>query len=76
MEKHDGTELEEMAEKYEQLKTQVEQYFDDDHGRARNKVPVVKAVEKPSKEEWLQHQATHTICTVVQALLSGTNGET
>ena len=44
VEKHDGAELEAMAEKYEQLKTQVEQHFDDDHGRARKKVPVVRPV--------------------------------
>ena len=30
---HDGTELEEMAGKYEQLKTQMEQYFDDNNGK-------------------------------------------
>ena len=57
---HDGTELEKLAEKYEQLRHQMEQYFDDNNPQIRGKVPVVKAPEKPAKEEWLQHQATHT----------------
>ena len=38
----------------------MEQYFDDTNPQIRGKVPVVKAPEKPTKEEWLQHQATHT----------------
>ena len=57
---HDGTELEELAEKYEQLRIQMEQYFDDDNPQTKSKIPVVKAPEKFTKEEWLQHQATHT----------------
>ena len=57
---HDRDELEEMAEKYEELKAKVEQYFDDTNGRTKVKVPVVQAPEKPTKDEWLRHQATHT----------------
>ena len=57
---HDGTALEELAEKYEQLKDQMEQYFDDTNPQSRGKIPVAKAPEKFTKEEWLQRQATHT----------------
>ena len=57
---HDGTTMEELAEKYEQLRDQMEQYFDDTNPPTKNKIPVVKAPEKPTKEEWMQHQATHT----------------
>ena len=49
-----------MVEKYEDLREKVEQYFDDNNSPGMRKVPVVKAPEKPTKEEWLQHQATHT----------------
>ena len=57
---HDRDELEEMAEKYEEFKAKVEQYFDDTSGHTKDKAPVVRVLEKPTNEEWLRHQATHT----------------
>ena len=53
-------EYEELAKKYEQFKTQVEQYFDGEHCENRKReVPVLKAPEKPTKKQWQEHQATH-----------------
>ena len=52
--------MEVLVGKYEELKTKVEQYFDDNNLQSRSKVPVVSVPPKPTKEEWLQHQATHT----------------
>ena len=52
--------IEDMADKYEELRQKVEEHIDqENHGRAR-KVPVVKAPDRPSKAEWERHQATHT----------------
>ena len=60
IEEYKGKELEDIADKYEDLKTKLEQYFDDANCRNPNKVPVVGAPVKPTRNEWLQHQATHT----------------
>ena len=57
---HDRDNLEEIAEKYEELKAKVEQYFDDTNGHTKDKVLVMRVLEKPTKEECLRHQATHT----------------
>ena len=54
-------EYEELAKKYEQLKVQVEQYFDDENSETKKRdVPILKTPEKPIKEQWERHQATHT----------------
>ena len=52
--------LEDIADKYEELKTKVEQYFDDSSGQVKKRVPIVKVPDKPTKDVWLRHQATHT----------------
>ena len=52
--------MEDLANKYEKLKTKVEQYLDDDNYKSRSKILVVNAQPQPTKEEWLQRQATHT----------------
>ena len=57
--------LEELANKYEVLKSNVEDYFDKEHAQGTRDVPIVKAPSKPTREQWEQHQATHTICTMV-----------
>ena len=54
-------EFEELAEKYEELKGKVEQYFENEQNqREKRKVPVVSAPQKPTQEQWERHQATHT----------------
>lgn len=53
-------ELEELANKYEVLKSKVEDYFDKEHAQGKRDVPTVKAPSKPTREQWEQHQATHT----------------
>ena len=64
---HDGvapeenkTELEEMAEKYEQLKQQVEMHFDIENQKEAVGAQMLKAPTKPTEEQWERHQATHT----------------
>ena len=48
-EEYKGKDLEDMADKYEDLKAKVEQYFDDvNHGNS-NKIPVVGAPVKPTR---------------------------
>ena len=59
-EEHGGNEMEDLADKYEELKAKVEPYFDDNNYQSKPQIPVARAPNKPSKEEWLQHQATHT----------------
>lgn len=55
-----GMGMEKLAEKYETLKQQVEMHFDLDSQKEAKEVPVLKAPVQPSKEQWEQHQATHT----------------
>ena len=57
--------FEELANKYEELKVQVEHHFDIEHAQEKRDVPTIKAPSKPTREQWEQHQATHTICTMV-----------
>ena len=59
-EEHDGDELEDLANKYEELKAKVEQYFDDDNHKSKSKIHVVSVPPKPTKEQWFQHHAIHT----------------
>ena len=40
--RYNGEELEDIAGKYEELKTKVEQYFDDANYGGQNKIPVVQ----------------------------------
>ena len=54
-----GKELEDIVGKYEDLRTKVEQYFDDANHGNPTKVLVVRTPVKPTRNEWLQHQATH-----------------
>ena len=53
-------EMEELAQKYEKLKNQVDEYFDANNGEDRDEVPILKAPQKPTREQWERHQATHT----------------
>ena len=52
--------MENLADKHEDLKMKVEQYSDDNNYNSKSKIPLVSVPSKPTKEEWLQHQATHT----------------
>ena len=53
-------ELEEMVEKYEQLKQQVEMHFDIENQKEVAGAQILKAPAKPTEEQWERHQATHT----------------
>ena len=53
-------ESEELANKYEKLKIQVEDHFDQEHAQEKHEVPIIKTPSKPTKQEWERHQATHT----------------
>ena len=61
-------EIEDLAAKYETLKTQMEQYFDGENQKEKRNVPILKAPQKPTREQWEKHQATHTIRGMVQTL--------
>ena len=53
-------ELEELANKYEGLKIQAEDYFNNEHAQGKRDAIVVKAPSKPTKDQWEQLLATHT----------------
>ena len=48
-----------MARKFEDLETRLAEQFEE-HGNEDRTPPIVKAPEKPTKEEWARHQTTHT----------------
>ena len=51
---------EKMQDKVEELADQVTRHFEDDNGRDGRKPPVIKAPLQPTREQFEQHQATHT----------------
>ena len=53
-------EMEELNEKYQELKNKVDEYFDDENGQQFKTPPIVKAPTKPTREEYERHQTTHT----------------
>ena len=52
--------VEELDSKYQQLKTKVEEYFDDQNGEQYRTPPMIKSPQQPTKEEYEKHQTTHT----------------
>ena len=54
--------MEQLDQKYQQLKNKIEEYFDDEHGKEYKQPPVVKTPPQPTREEFERHQATHTPC--------------
>ena len=53
-------ELEKLNEKNQQLKDQMEEYFDDGHGEPQKVPPMLKTPPQPTREEFERHQTTHT----------------
>ena len=47
-------------EKVEELNTRISRHFEDANDENQWKPPMVKFPLQPAKEEWLQHQLTHT----------------
>ena len=58
----DGAEnkWEELADKYHQLEKQMKDYLDDEQDMGVREPPIVNAPPKMTKEEWENHQVTHT----------------
>ena len=56
----DDEAMEKLDKKYQQLKNKVEEYFDDDNGKAYEPPPMVRSPPQPTKEEFESHQTTHT----------------
>ena len=52
--------VEQLDQKYQQLKNQVEEHFDDENGKACRLPPIVKAPPQPTREEFERHHAIHT----------------
>ena len=51
---------EKMQDKVEELADQVTRYFEDDNGKDERRPPIIKAPLQPTREQFEQHQATHT----------------
>ena len=51
---------EELANKYDQLEKQVKEYLDDNQENGTREPPIINAPPKMTKEEWENHQVTHT----------------
>ena len=51
--------VEKSDEKYQQLKSKLEEYFDDEHGKSYRIPPMARAPPQPTKEEFDRHQTTH-----------------
>ena len=49
-----------MADKYDELEKRVQEYFDDNDHKDAREPPVAPAPPQMTKEEWNQHQVTHT----------------
>ena len=49
-----------MQDKVEELADQVTRHFDDNNDRDGRKPPITKAPLQPTREQFEQHQATHT----------------
>ena len=56
----EGDPVEQMEEKYQELKNKMEEYFDDENGKNCKETPMVKSQSQPTKEEYERHQTTHT----------------
>ena len=53
------SEMEELNEKYQQLKDKVDEYMDDENGRQCKVPPMVRPPTQPTREEFERHQTTH-----------------
>ena len=51
---------EEVAEKVEDITKIMAEYLDDDNGRGARPPPMVRALIRPTREEYERHQLTHT----------------
>ena len=49
-----------MAKKFEELRTTSAEHFENIGRDDQAAPPIIKAPERPTKEEWERHQATHT----------------
>ena len=52
--------IEELDNKYQQLKDKVEEYFDDGNGTNYRTPPMVMTPKTPTRREYELHQITHT----------------
>ena len=50
---------EKMAETFEDLETRLAEHFEDTGRDKQDMPPIIKAPERPTKDEWERHQATH-----------------
>ena len=64
-----------LVKKVEEPETRLAEQFDDSNGQVGHSPPIVKAPVNPTQEEWEQHQTTHTLRGVVQALCGSTKRE-
>ena len=51
--------MEEMNSRYQQLKDQMEEFFDDDNAKNQKSPPMIRSPTQPTKEEYEKHQTTH-----------------
>lgn len=56
----DENPMEKLNSKYQNLKSKVEEYFDDENGKHYRAPPMVKSPPQPTREEFERHQVTHT----------------
>ena len=60
----EGASEEDEADKWEKhvedLSRRVAQHFEDEHEKQAVSPPLIKAPQQPTREEWEQHQTTHT----------------
>ena len=56
----DNDGMKEMAKKYEDLKSKMEEFFDAENGESSRTPPMVKSPTSPTKAEYERHPTTHT----------------
>ena len=53
-------EADKLKKHVEDLSRRVAQHFEDEHEKQAVSPPLIKAPQQPTREEWEQHQTTHT----------------